>query len=193
MHMKDKDTLNFLLEMGMLRRIPRSGWALIDVPLSEVETVADHSLRAAQLGYILAKNEGHPEPCKVATMLIFHDVHETRVSDLNKVTRRYVSVDDAKAAGEQFGSLGDDVGGDILSLWNEMEKRETDTAIIAKDADYLECAITAKEYIAKGYPAAIDWMGNVRDALKTESAKRLAEKLFQADPNEWWQGLKELS
>ncbi|HEC89736.1 MAG TPA: HD domain-containing protein, partial [Thermoplasmatales archaeon] len=79
--MDDKSIAQFLFELGVLRRIQREGWKLIGVKTPE--TVAEHSLRAAQIGYILAKLEGYPHPEIVSTMLIFHDIGECRIGDIH--------------------------------------------------------------------------------------------------------------
>ncbi|MGC9308938.1 MAG: HD domain-containing protein, partial [Thermoplasmatota archaeon] len=50
-----EDSSQFIYELGMLRRIRREGWRLAGI---EPESVAAHSLRAAQIGYLLACMEG---------------------------------------------------------------------------------------------------------------------------------------
>ena len=64
--------------------------------------------------------------------------------------------------------------------------------MIAKDADHLECAFTAKEYCEQGHMFASDWMNNVRAALVTASAKLLFDQMMTMTSNDWWQGLKKL-
>jgi putative hydrolase of HD superfamily len=46
---------NFLFECLNLKHIKRSGWYYAGIPAPE--SVAEHSLHAAQIGYILAKME----------------------------------------------------------------------------------------------------------------------------------------
>ncbi len=69
-------------------------------------------------------------------------------------------------------------------------KDNTDFGNIAKDADYLEMAFTAKEYIEIGYEGAWDWINNVGRALRTDSVKLLHAALIDTSSNEWWSGLK---
>src|SRR2546423_9298993 len=71
------------------KRVKRSGWwvAGIDNP----ESVAEHSFRAALLGYILASLEG-ADPQKTAMICLFHDMGEARINDLHRVARRYINV-----------------------------------------------------------------------------------------------------
>ena len=62
---------------------------------------------AAQIGYVLAQMEGHPEPEKIATMLIFHDIAECRVGDIHRVAHRYVGADEEQAVEDQTRPLGE--------------------------------------------------------------------------------------
>lgn len=182
---------NFLFEMRQLREEKRSGWQLIGIP--NKESVAEHSLRAAQIAFALAVLEGHPDPEKIATMLIFHDIGEARIGDNHKVTARYVGeVREEGAVVDQTGELGS-LGEYIHKLWKEVDEHNTPAGIIAKDADYLECAFTAKEYFDQGHTAAEDWFKNAGAALKTESAKELWSQMLTMKAHEWWKGLKKLS
>lgn len=57
--------------------------------IKQPDTVAEHSLNAAQIGYILAKMEW-ADANKVATMLVWHDIAETRIGDMHKVAIWYI-------------------------------------------------------------------------------------------------------
>jgi len=48
-----KNLINLFFELGQLKKIQYRGWSLIGV--KNYETVAEHNLRAAQIGYFLAK------------------------------------------------------------------------------------------------------------------------------------------
>jgi len=182
--------VNFLFELGQLRRIKHEGWKIIGV--KDPESVAEHSLRAAQLGYILAGMEKYKSPEKVASMLVFHDIGECRIGDIHKIANRYVKADEAGAVEDQTEELGK-IGKEIKSLWGEAEYCKTVAGQIAKDADYLEQAVTAREYIVQGYDGAQDWLNNIAKKIKTASAKKLLKEISKANPNEWWKGLKKLS
>jgi putative hydrolase of HD superfamily len=75
--MQSKEILKFFYEMGQLSRVKREGWRLLG--METPESIADHSLRAAQIGWVLAKLEGYKDPNEVAAMLVFHDIGETRM------------------------------------------------------------------------------------------------------------------
>jgi len=185
----EKDIIKFIYELGMLTRIKHEGWKLIGV--DNPDSVAEHSLRAAQIGFILAKMENYENPQEVCSIIVFHDMAECRVNDVHKVANRYITKDEARAAKEQTEKLGE-IGEEIFNLWSQAEFKNTQAGIIAKDADLLETAVRAREYKGIGYEYAQDWINNVSTALKTESAKKLLGLLNEVNPNEWWQGLKKL-
>jgi putative hydrolase of HD superfamily len=189
MIMQEKEILNFFFELGQLRRIKHEGIRLagVDAP----ESVADHSLRAAQIGYILACMEGYENPMEVATIVVFHDIGECRIGDINKVANRYIQADETRAVQEQVEPLGQ-MGQEIYRLWKQMEDRETTAGIIAKDADWVEQGITAKEFMERGFLVAEEWIKNTSGAVKTESAKRLLSMVSTMTSTDWWHGLKKL-
>ena len=182
--------LNFFFELRQLREAPRSGWQIIGVP--DPESVAEHSARVAQIAYVLAHLEAHSHPEHVAVIALFHDLAECRVSDLHKIAQRYVEVDERRALLDMTKELGE-FGGSIRELWEEYDARETTASFIAKDADLLEVALTAREYMSLGFTGAEDWYKNAGRGITTEHGKRLWTELRDADPNHWWKGLKKLS
>ena len=174
--------IRLMHELGQLQEEKRNGWKRLG---AEPESVADHSLRAAQLAFILASMEGHPNPHEVCTHAVFHDIAETRTADLDKVHREYTDAREEAAVRDQTAELGQ-TGAAILKMWQDVDERKTPAGVIAKDADYLEMAFKAREFISQGFPEARLWVDGIRDALRTESAKTLLVALEEADPHEWW-------
>jgi putative hydrolase of HD superfamily len=182
--------LNYLFEAGMLKRVKRSGWwsEKVECP----ESVAEHSFRTAVLAFMLAKMEGlaDEEANRVCTAAVFHDMHETRLLDLNKITHRYINVERAlerKVEADQIREMPKGLKASMLAALRLSDREET----ILKDADYLECAIQAKEYADIGYKTE-KWVENIAKRLQTASAKALAEKLKKADSGAWKDGLKKI-
>lgn len=182
-----KNVCNFVFELGQLKRIKHEGWRLIgdDNP----ESVAEHSLRAAQIGYILSKLEGYEKPERICSILIFHDIAECRIGDIHKVANRYVESNEKEAVKDQLGGL-EVIGEDIMDLWSQAYKSDTEAGIITKDADLLEMAFTAREYIERGFISAGKWIKKISERLQTESAKKLLVSLKNSNPNDWWKDLK---
>jgi len=186
--MSDDPVLKYLFEAGMLKRTARSGWWAEKV--KHPESVADHAFRTAIVAFILAKLEG-ADPSKLCTAAVFHDMHETRLGDMNKITSRYIRTDsglEKRVEQEQTEALEPKLQDAILKTLDLSEKEQ----LILKDADYLECALQAKEYLDIGYMGAATWIENIGKRLKTKSAKQLHSKLKTQDSNSWWKGLKRL-
>ncbi|MFA6393497.1 MAG: HD domain-containing protein [Patescibacteria group bacterium] len=191
--MNIKNIVNHIFEMSQLKRQRHSGFQLAGV--KNPDTVAEHVMRAAQIGYILAVMEGDANPEKVAAMVLIHDNGEARVGDQNKVSARYFSVKDAEA--EAFSDQLKNLGGEIEKKWqayfNEFENRNTKEGIIAKDADWLETAFQAKEYVDVGFVFTEDWIKDVEKALETASAKKIIKEMKKTKFTDWWKGLKKMT
>jgi len=185
-----KTLINFIFETFHLKRIKHE-WARlagVDFP----DSVAEHSLNAAQIGYILAMMEW-ADANKVSAMLIWHDVAETRIWDIHKVWSRYIHGKkeiEKKVMSEQLDWL--EFGQDVQALFDEYEERSTLEWKIAKDADYLEQAFQAKIWVEQGYSWMQNRIDNVGAALKTDSAKNVWEEMVKSSSNDWWEGLKKL-
>lgn len=181
--------IRLFFELGMLKTIQRTGWSLLG--FSQYESVADHSLRAAQIGYFLACLEGYDRPGDVATMIIFHDIGECRTGDIHKVANRYVISDERKAVSDQLDGIGE-IGERILTYWDEMESCLTPASHVAKDADLLEMAVTAIEIMNQTGIDTTDWIDNTEKRLNTSSAKKLIHQLRISNPFDWWKDLKKI-
>ncbi|MBW2999611.1 HD domain-containing protein [Candidatus Woesearchaeota archaeon] len=180
-----------LYELGQLKRVKRSGWWLINI--DNPENVAEHSFRAAVIGYFLAKLE-NVDVNKVVLMSLFNDLHESRINDLHKVGQRYINFRQAETDvhKEQTDGLPKEIGSEIFSLHEEFQAQKTPEAVAARDADLLESALQAREYMKIGYADAQDWLNNIRTILKTKSGFKLLDLLEKTDPNSWWRGLKKI-
>ena len=130
-------------------------------------------------------------------MVLFHDNGEVRVGDQHKVASRYFNINKAetKAFKEQIKTLPEKLRKRILSLKNDFETRKTKEGVVAKDADWLEGAIEAKEYEQKGFKIMKVWIKNVKKALETKSAKQLLDHIEKEEDflNSWWIGLKKMT
>ena len=185
-----KNLTNFFYEVGQLKRVKRSGFWLINI--NNPESVAEHSQRTAVIGYFLAKLE-KVDVQKVTLMCLFNDLHETRLNDLHKVGHRYIDFKKAEneAHKEQLHGLNN-IGSELFETLTEFQERKSSEALVARDADLLENAIQAKEYIKIGYKDAQNWIDNIRKVIMTETGKKLLEEIENTDPNDWWRNLKKI-
>lgn len=188
-----KNIVNFIFEVNQLKRQRHSGFQLAGV--KDPDSIAEHVMRAAQIGYILAVMEGDANPEKVASMILIHDNGEARVGDQHKVAARYFDAKktEHQAFGEQLERLSNGVAEKWQQYFNEFENRNTKEGIIAKDADWLETAFQAKEYLDLGYKSLKNWIDNTEKALETKSAKQLIKEMKNNDFTDWWRGLKRMT
>lgn len=188
-----KSVIKFLSELGMLNRVKRSGYLLAGL---DGQYLGLHIVRAAQIAYVLAHIEG-ANPEKAACIILFHDNGELRVGDQNKIGARYFQKDKAErnAIEEQLSQLPEVLALQLMRNYDHLEKRDTKDAIIAKDADWLESALYAKEKVEQGYPGMQNWINNIRVALETKTAKQWLEEIEAMEDftNCWWQGLKKMT
>jgi len=110
-----KNLANFLFEVGMLKRTPRSGFQFLG---SGSESVAEHSFRTALIGYTLAQMDGQADVGRVLQLCLFHDIPEARTGDLNYVNKKYVKADEGKAVEDLARQLpfGDDYRQTLLEF-----------------------------------------------------------------------------
>ena len=179
---------NFLAEAGLLKRVKRSGWWVVGI--SDGETVAEHSFRCAMIGYFLAHQE-KVDPYKVLVMTLFNDIHEARINDLHKMGHYYIDFKSAekKAFKDQIRFLDKRIKSELENLRLAYDNQNTKAAIVARDADILECLLQAKEYFDQGYRMARSFFYKAPAYLKTRSARRLWEDLKRWDSRFWWKNI----
>lgn len=182
---KSKKVVNFLFEANNLKRIFHAGWLKCGVKTPD--TLAEHMLLASQIGYILAVMEGDANPERVACILMIHDNAEIRIGDQDKVGAIYFNNKEAEhhAFSDQLDNLPLAVKEKWQQYFHEFEERDTKEGLIAKDADYLELAFQAKEYVENGNRGAQAWIDSIETLLKTESAKKLLAEMKSTSFNEW--------
>jgi putative hydrolase of HD superfamily len=172
---------NFLFEVGMLSRTPRSGYQFLG---SGSESVAEHILRTVFVGYTLCKMDDSLDESRVLKMCVFHDLPEARTGDMNYVNKKYVDVDEAKAVKELTDGLF--FGGDIRSVIEEFNAKETKEALIARDADQIALILQLKECGDLGNKYSEEWINFALQRLTTENGKKLSERIIKTDSCQWW-------
>lgn len=179
-----RDAVRFLFEVGHLKRVARSGWWVAGV--RDPESVAEHSFRCAWIGYLLAQRDGRGDPARVTLMCLMNDLHEARINDSHKVAQAYFdfAAAETRAFTDQAATIPE--GEALLRLHHEYQAAETHDARLARDADRLEAAFQALEYMAEGCRAAEPWLESARAALRTEVAREMFRALMDFDPTTWY-------
>lgn len=186
-----EEIARYIFEAGMLKRTARSGWWAEKV--THPESVADHAYRTGIIAFVLARMEGKDDESawKLCSAAVFHDMHETRLGDMNRITARYITVDrdlERSVWEEQLQEMPDYVQSSIMRMFD----LSNEEMAILKDADHLECAFQAKEYADIGYSGAKSWIENTGKRLVSKSAKMLHKQLGEQHSNSWWKGLKKV-
>lgn len=176
-----KPIINFLFEIGMLKKTPRSGYFFLG---AGSESVAEHIMRMTYIGYVMAKLVEGVDECKIIKMCLLHDLAEARTGDHNYVHKKYVQVDEEKATSDLARDLP--FGDEITSLFKEFNEAKTKEARLANDADQLEHILQLKECMDLGNPNAIDWINNAKKRIRTETGKKMAEQILKTHYTEWW-------
>jgi putative hydrolases of HD superfamily len=172
---------NFLFEIGMLKKTPRSGWQFLG---SGEESVAEHSFRTAVIAYTLAGLTGSAHPDRVLRMALFHDLPEARTGDLNYMNQKYVRVDEARAVEDLTRGLS--FGEELSEVLAEFRAQVTPEAVLVRDADQLEMLLQLKELLDVGNRNAEEWIPFTLRRLKTDTARDLAQRILEGNSSAWW-------
>ncbi|SCF22827.1 HD domain-containing protein [Micromonospora chokoriensis] len=175
--------MNFIFEAGVLKRAARTGWWFAGV--KQPESIAEHSFRTALIGMMLAAMEG-ADPARVSMLCVLHDTQETRITDIPHIAKRYLTaVPNTAVTADQVAACPPAVADVITAAVAEYEAGETLEAVVARDADKLECLVQAVEYRHQGIDNVQRWIDSSRAALKTASAHRLADAALNGQPLAW--------
>ncbi|HRH26932.1 MAG TPA: HD domain-containing protein [Parcubacteria group bacterium] len=175
------NTINFFFEVGMLAKTPRSGFHFLG---TGEQSVAEHVNRTTFIAYSLAQMDSNIDTLKVLKMALFHDISETRISDLNHIHQKYVERKEHSAVTDIADSVP--FGNDVYNTLNEYEKRESKEALLVKDADTLEWLLALKEQVDTGNTRALAWMKDGMKRLKTKNGIELGKAILDINSNDWW-------
>lgn len=175
--------MTFIFEAGVLKRAARTGWWFAGV--KHPESIAEHSHRTALIGMILAAMEG-ADPARVTMLCVLHDTQETRITDIPHIAKRYLTAaPNITVTADQVADCPPAVTDTITAAVAEFEAGETLEAVVARDADKLECLVQAVEYRHQGIDNVQRWIDSSRAALRTSSAHRLADAALTGQPLAW--------
>jgi putative hydrolases of HD superfamily len=182
---KLKPYVNFLFEVGVLNRTPRSGFRHLG---GWKQSVSDHLLRTAYVGFVIAhleKNRGvKVDIARVTQICLFHDLGEARAIDLDYISQKYSKADELGAISDAVKHLS--FGPEIIKVFKEAEERTTIEGVIARDADQIELLCSLKEVMDNGNTQAKSWIPALMKRLKTPTAKALSKLIVKTSTNDWW-------
>ncbi|MBF0530615.1 MAG: HD domain-containing protein [Deltaproteobacteria bacterium] len=177
---------DFLFEVGMLKKTPRTGYQFLG---NGHENVATHSFRAAVIGYLLAHLTTGADVDRTAKICLFHDLAEARTGDQNYVNKQYVVADEARAMRDAAAKVT--CGSEIEGYLAEFNSGQTLESQLAYDADQLDLIVELKEKMDLGNRYAATWLFYARKRLKTKIGKDLHDAIMKTDWTNWWFDKKE--
>ncbi len=173
---------NYLFEVGMLNRTPRSGFMFLG---TGQQSVSEHIQRMIHIAFLLARaSQEKIDELRLLHLVMFHDLPEARTGDHNYVNKKYVQEDLDKllAEGETQWPHGKEVAGYV----REFEARDTPEAKLASDADQLELLLMLKEQADLGNTQTEAWVTALLARLRTDAGKRLAQEILATRWDDWW-------
>jgi putative hydrolase of HD superfamily len=174
---------NFLFEVGMLNRTPRTGFQFLG---SGKQSVAEHLLRVSYLAFTMGRLVSGIDADRLLRMCLLHDLVEARTGDLNYQNKKYVQSDERRALQDLAETLP--FGGEILELHEEFENGQTLEARLARDCDQLEMILFLKEQRDIGNPQTDEWVPFALRRLSEEISRQLAQRILQTPSSDWWFG-----
>lgn len=176
------EILNCLCEVSALTKFPRIGWILAGV--KDPESVSDHCFETAILAYMLSKKVDYNfDIGKMFTMALFHEIGETRLTDLPRRAKPYVKAFKKNAEKailyDVMGSFSDE----LAVVLDEFEEKKTMESKLVEAAEELQIIfrslIYAKEsngdmseyrrdvdrYSSEGFDIAQDVADIIREKL----------------------------
>lgn len=173
--------VNFLFEVGMLKRTPRSGWQFLG---SGSESVADHVFRTTLIAFTLARLEEGVDADRAIRLALVHDLPEARTGDLNYMNQKYAAADEERATRDLARNLP--FADELEDLLAEYRAESTPESILVHDADQLELLLSLKEERDAGNPQADEWVPFVLRRLRTRAGQELAQKILSGHSSDWW-------
>lgn len=192
-----KKIVNLIYEASVVKRLKRTGWQILG---DNEEGVGEHTFMTAVIAYFLAKTIAQGQTLstkrsdpidplnmeKVLTMSVFHDFHEARTGDLDKIAKFYMKRDQDRANSDIFKGVDDE----LLVLLEEYEKREGIEAKIVYEANVIAFLVELKLLIEKGNTHAGEWLEANIKRLRIPEAVTLAENLAKTSSQDWWKTIR---
>jgi len=181
--MSRRTIIDIIFEAAAVKRIERTGWQILG---GNRETLADHTFMTCVISYFLAR-QMKLDIGSVLPMALFHDFHEARTGDVDKIAAYYITRDQAKANKDIFGGIDPDT----LSLVETYEKRETIEAKLVYEANILALLVELKVLMEQGNSNANEWfIGNMK-RLKLKETRVLADQLIKTNSQDWWKNVRD--
>lgn len=186
--MNKKKDIDFLYEIGNLKKVTRAWQQVIT---AKVSNVSEHIFRTTYIAWIIAAEE-KADINKVLKICLLHDIAESRTGDIAFMHRDYVVRHENLAQEHILKNTA--IEKEAKALLNEYEERKTLEAKIVKDADNIDVDLELRELAKLGDPAAEGMRKKNRPVIRaeklyTKTAKRMWDQIQSSNPDNWHQTL----
>ena len=180
-----------MYEAAVVKRLKRTGWQILG---DNEEGVGEHTFMTCVIAYFLAKEIAGTRPGleaginmeTVLIMSVFHDFHEARTGDLDKLAKFYMTRDQDRANRDIFSGIDDE----LLKTLETYEKKQTFEAIIVYEANVIAFLVELKLLIEKGNTHAKEWLIANITRLRIPEAIALAKDLAKTSSQDWWSSIR---
>jgi 5'-deoxynucleotidase YfbR-like HD superfamily hydrolase len=186
-----KQLTNLIYEAANVKRMLRTGWQRLG---DNEEGVGEHSFMTAVIAYLLAKDiNAQNDPSrkvsmeKILIMSIFHDFHEGRTGEMDKVAKLYMTRHEDKANIDIFSGIDDE----LLALLNEYEAKQTLEALVVYEANVIAFGVECKILMERGNTHAKEWMDANSTRVRLPESVELMTALAATDSQDWWKDIRE--
>jgi putative hydrolase of HD superfamily len=189
--MDKRQRTNLIYEGANVKRMLRTGWQRLG---DNEEGVGEHSFMTAVIAYLLAREinaagdkSRNVSMEKIMLMSIFHDFHEGRTGEMDKVAKLYMTRHEDKANEDIFKGVDDE----LLMLLNEYEARKTLDAQVVYEANVIAFGVECKILMEKGNTHAKEWMDANSKRVRLPESIELMTSLAATDSQDWWKDIRE--
>lgn len=189
--MNSKATTNLIYEAANVKRMLRTGWQRLG---DNEEGVGEHSFMTAVIAYLLAREVNGQKNAdrsvsmeKVMLMSIFHDFHEGRTGEMDKVAKLYMTRHEDKANEDIFG----EVDKELLQLLTEYEAKQSLEALVVYEANVIAFGVECKILMERGNTHAKEWMDANSTRVRLPESVELMTSLASTDSQDWWKDIRE--
>ncbi|MEK7533077.1 MAG: HD domain-containing protein [Patescibacteria group bacterium] len=190
--MRDQKRLtNLIYEAANVKRMLRTGWQRLG---DNEEGVGEHSFMTAVIAYLLArqinaqnKKDRGVSMEKILVMSIFHDFHEGRTGEMDKVAKLYMTRHEDKANIDIFAGIDDE----LLILLNEYEAKQSLEALVVYEANVIAFGVECKILMERGNTHAKEWMDANSLRVRLPESVELMTALASTDSQDWWKDIRE--
>ncbi len=180
-----KHITNLVYEGAVVKRMLRTGWQILG---DNEEGVGEHTFMTCVIAYFLAKEISKANMKTVLTMAVFHDFHEARTGDLDKIASFYMTRDQGKANRDIFAGRDHE----LLITLTTYEEKQTLEAKIVYEANVIAFLVELKLLEEKGNTHAREWIDGNLARLRLPEAIALAKDLAATDSHDWWKNLRRM-